>query len=209
VYRSWGKGWYDPRFNQDGKNGPVLIPPAYGLASVPLATYTGDGDVSYWNAYVAVTQMHGQGTFADSRIGVDIHHDPDLVTPKLPALRFYQESLAAPAAPVGSFDAAAATRGRSVFATRARCGTCHQGTTFTDDHLHAPAEVGLESVYASRSATKGYRTTPLRALWQHAPYFHDGSAATLADVVDHYDRLQGLGLAAEEKRDLVEFLKSL
>ena len=64
-------------------------------------------------------------------------------------------------------------------------------------------------MYASRSATKGYRTTPLRALWQHAPYFHDGSAATLADVVDHYDRLQGLGLAADEKRDLVEYLKSL
>jgi cytochrome c peroxidase len=96
-----------------------------------------------------------------------------------------------------------------VFATRAPCATCHHGPTFTDDQLHPPAEVGLESVYASRSATKRYRTTPLRALWQHAPYFHDGSAGTLVDVVDHYDRLQGLGLAADEKRDLVEFLKSL
>jgi len=209
VYQSWGPGRYDPRFNQDGKNDPVRIPPAYGLAGIPLATYTGDGDVSYWNAYVAVTQMHGQGTFADSRLGIDIRHDPDLVTSKLPALRFYQESLAAPTAPVGSFDAAAATRGRSLFSARARCATCHQGTTFTDDQLHSPAEVGLEPVYASRSATKRYRTTPLRALWQHAPYFHDGSAATLTDVVDHYDRLQGLGLTAEEKRDLVEYLKSL
>ena len=209
VYRSWGKGWYDPRFNLDGKNGPVRIPPAYGLAGIPLTTYTGDGDISYWNAYVAVTQMHGQGTFADSRLGIDIRHDPDLVTSKLPALGFYQQSLAAPPAPLGSFDAAAASRGRSVFTTRARCATCHQGTTFTDDQLHMPAEVGVESVYASRSATKRYRTTPLRALWQHAPYFHDGSAATLADVVDHYDRVQGLGLAADEKRDLVEYLKSL
>jgi cytochrome c553 len=209
VYRSWGPGRYDPRFNQDGKNAPVRIPPAYGLAGIPLATYTGDGDISYWNAYVAVTQMHGQGTFADSRLGIDIRHDPDLVTPKLPALRFYQESLAAPVAPLGSFDAAAAARGRSVFASKARCATCHQGTTYTDDQLHLPSEVGLESVYASRSATKRYRTTPLRALWQHAPYFHDGSAATLTDVVEHYDRLQRLGLAADEKRDLVEFLKSL
>ena len=209
LYRSWGPGRYDPRFNQDGKNAPVRIPPAYGLAGVPLATYTGDGDISYWNAYVAVTQMHGQGTFADSRIGIDIRHDPDLVTSKLPALGFYQASLAAPPAPLGSFDAAAAARGRSVFATRARCATCHQGSTFTDDQLHLPAEVGLEALHASRSATKRYRTTPLRALWQHAPYFHDGSAATLADVVDHYDRLQRLGLAADEKRDLVEFLKSL
>jgi hypothetical protein len=209
VYRSWGKGRYDPRFNHDGKNVPVVIPPAYGLAGIPLATYTGDGDISYWNAYVAVTQMHGQGTFADSRLGIDIRHDPDLVTSKLPALGFYQQSLAPPPAPLGSFDAAAAARGRSVFATRARCATCHQGSTFTDDQLHLAAEVGVDPVYASRSATKRYRTTPLRALWQHAPYFHDGSAATLADVVDHYDRLQRLGLAADEKRDLVEFLKSL
>jgi mono/diheme cytochrome c family protein len=179
------------------------------MAGLNSHTYTGWGSVPYWNAYVAVTQMRGQGTFVDSRLGIDIRHDPDLVTPKLPALGFYQASLAAPPAPLGSFDAAAAARGRSVFATRARCATCHQGTTFTDDQLHAPAEVGVDPVYASRSATKRYRTTPLRALWQHAPYFHDGSAATLADVVDHYDRVQRLGLAAEEKRDLVEFLKSL
>ena len=37
--------------------------------------------------------------------------------------------------------------------------------------------------YASRSATKQYRTSPLKGVWQHAPYFHDGSAATLDDVV--------------------------
>src|SRR5205085_9999742 len=120
-----------------------------------------------------------------------------------------QESLCAPPAPLGSFDAAAAARGRSVFATRARCATCHQGTTFTDDQLHLPSEVGLESVYASRTATKRYRTTPLRALWQHAPYFHDGSAATLADVVTHYNTARKLGLTAAQQRDLVEYLKSL
>ena len=54
-----------------------------------------------------------------------------------------------------------------------------------------------------------YRTTPLRALWQHAPYFHDGSAATLADVVERYVTARGLGLTAQEKADLVEYLKSL
>lgn len=54
----------------------------YGLDGVPLATYTGDGTISYWNGYVAVTQMGGQGTFVDPRIGVDVIHEPDLVTPK-------------------------------------------------------------------------------------------------------------------------------
>jgi cytochrome c peroxidase len=63
--------------------------------------------------------------------------------------------------------------------------------------------------YALRSATKMYRTTPLRALWQHPPYFHDGSAATLLDVVEHYDRARDLQLSAAQKQDLVEYLRSL
>jgi cytochrome c peroxidase len=54
-----------------------------------------------------------------------------------------------------------------------------------------------------------YRTTPLRGAWQHAPYFHDGSAATLLDVVERYDTANGLGLTAEQKADLVEYLNSL
>jgi len=53
-----------------------------------------------------------------------------------------------------------------------------------------------------------YRTTPLRALWQHPPYFHDGSAATLRDVVEHYDRFFGLHLSSQQTNDLVEYLKS-
>jgi len=46
-------------------------------------------------------------------------------------------------------------------------------------------------------------------LWQHAPYFHDGSAATLADVVTHYNTVRKLGLTAEQQHDLVEYLKAL
>ena len=68
---------------------------------------------------------------------------------------------------------------------------------------------GTEPEYAARSATGQYRTTPLRALWQHAPYFHDGSAADLTAVVDHYDRRFDLNLTAEQKLDLIEYLKSL
>jgi hypothetical protein len=84
VYNSWGPGKYDPRFNIDGKSTPLTLPPAYGLAQIKNETYTAEGPISYWNAYVAVTQMHGQGNFSDPRLGIDIKHSPDLVGPKLP-----------------------------------------------------------------------------------------------------------------------------
>ena len=129
--------------------------------------------------------------------------------PKLPALRDYQLSLAAPAPPAGSFDAAAAQRGRAVFEGAGRCASCHQGDRRTQEALHAPGETGMDGAYAARRATRRYRTTPLRGLWQHPPYFHDGSARTLAAVVDHYERTLGVRLTAAQKTDLVEYLKSI
>ena len=86
VLKSWRPGKYDARWNRDGKNAPTVIPPAYGLAGVNLCCWTGDGSLPYWNTYVAVTQMHRQGTFVDPRIKADIRQRADLVTPKLPAL---------------------------------------------------------------------------------------------------------------------------
>ena len=210
VYGSWGPGKYDPRYNQDGKNTPLVLPPAYGLAEVKNETYTAEGPISYWNAYVAVTQMGGQGNFSDPELGIDVKHSPDLVTPKLPALRAYQHSLHAPPPPTGSVDAAIAARGRVVFDRT--CSSCHVGGGGTDNNggtMHPAAETGVDGAYAARTRNKAYRTTPLRALWQHAPYFHDGSAATLTDVVAQYNRIRSLGLTAEQQRDLVEFLKSL
>jgi mono/diheme cytochrome c family protein len=209
--QSWGPGFYDPYWNLDGISDPVLIPPAYGLRAVPLETFTGEGPVSYWNAYVAVTQMHGQGTFVNEELGIEIRNSPDLVTPKLPALRQYQFSLEPPTPPAGSFDAGAANRGEAIFSGKANCSTCHSGSSFSDaaTGLHAPAETGMDPAYALRGTTGAYRTTPLRGAWQHPPYFHDGSAATLADVVAHYDTQLGLGLSAQEQADLVEYLKSL
>jgi hypothetical protein len=211
VLQSWGPGRYDPRWNIDGINDPVLIPPAYGLKHVGLETYTGDGPIFYWNAYVAVTQMGGQGIFIDPRIGVSVVRLPDLVTPKLPALFFYQLSLKAPKPPEGSFDVEAAERGEALFEGKAECASCHRGPAFTDAllTLHTAEEVGSDPLYASRSATGLYRTTPLRGAWQHPPYFHDGSAATLADVVTHYNDHFGLGLTTDEQSDLTEYLKSL
>ena len=210
VLRSWPEGTYDPRFNFDGKSTPLVLPPAYGLAQVTNETYTAEGPISYWNAYVAVTQMHGQGNFADPRIGVNIVQQPDLVTPKLAALRAYQHSLPTPRPRRRNHDQEEAKRGQAVFA--ANCASCHVGGHLTDNNsgvLHAPSETGMDSAYAARTSQKRYRTTPLRALWQHPPYFHDGSAQTLEDVVAHYARVRNLRLSDGQKRDLVEYLKSL
>ena len=213
VYESWGPGFYDPRFNIDGKSTPLVIPPAFGLAGVSLETYTGEGPISYWNQYVAVTQMGGKGSFSDPRLGINIvAKGPDLVQPKLAPLRDYQLSLPTPPPPADTFDPDAAARGEDVFNNEGTCATCHIPPLYTDINLgilHDPEETGMDPAYAERTATKKYRTTPLRALWQHPPYFHDGSAATLEDVVEHYDFFLELTLEDDEKADLVEFLKSL
>jgi hypothetical protein len=228
VYRSWKPGFYDPRltaFNgesfvqQNPTTFPVVIPPAYGLRGLEFETFTGDGSISYWNAYVGITQMGGHGDFDDPRIPLTIDQDPpDQVTPKLPALLAYQLSLRAPDPPKGSFNVVAAQRGRHLFNGQARCDACHTPPHFTDvvrgsrrdvPFLHSPSETQMESEYASRSVTGQYRTTPLRGIWQHPPYFHDGSAADLLAVVNHYNQALSLGLSDAQKADLVEYLKSL
>ncbi|MGE5096690.1 MAG: c-type cytochrome [Betaproteobacteria bacterium] len=216
VFNSWGPGKYDPRFNLDNLNGPAVIPPAYGLLGVHKITATGDGDeIKYWNRYVAVTQMGGHGHFEEPRTGVNVTNGTDdQVSSKLDALQAYQLSLPAPTPPAGSFDAAAAQRGQQVFEGQGRCSTCHSGSRFTDanDHLHPVTDSMAEPEspsYAARSATKLYRTAPLRGVWQHAPYFHNGSAKTLDDVVRTYNSRMSLGLTTAQMADLVQYLKSL
>ena len=226
-FRTWGPGKYDPRhhaFNGtsivplNSPSLPIVIPPIYGLEGVGFETFTGDGPISYWNSYVGVGQMGGQGRFSDSRIALFIEQTPDLVTPKLEALLDYQLSLRTPAPPAGSVDRQAAARGRSLFRGQARCSSCHRPPNFTDvrtgptrgtPFLHDPSETGMDPRYANRSATRQYRTTPLRGLLHHPPYFHDGSAQDLPAVVDHYNRRLGLNLSGTEKADLIEYLKSL
>jgi mono/diheme cytochrome c family protein len=226
-FRSWGPGKYDPRHHAfDGQklvplnspSLPIVIPSIYGLRNVGFETVTGDGPISYWNAYVGVGQMGGHGSFDDTRIGLKVTQTPDQVTPKLMPLLEYQLSLKTPEPAKGSFDSAAAKRGEQIFRGEGKCASCHRGSAFTDvmngpsrdmPLLHDPREVGTEAMYATRSATKKYRTTPLRALWQHPPYFHDGSAADLPAVVEHYDRHLKLNMKGDQKKDLVEFLKSL
>jgi len=239
VLNGWGPGKFDAQLFMDGKaakpggalgSSATLIPPAFGLSGVNLHTSTGWGSVTYWNAFVAVLEMHGKGTFLDSRLNDavkypvaaaagfgNVRNDPDLVTSKLPALQFYQLAIQAPAAVAGSFDATAAARGKVLFSGKAKCATCHVPPLFTEPgwNMHTPAEIGLtapnDDFQAKRSPDGRYRTTPLKGLWTHTKggFYHDGRYATLLDVVNHYDTFMVLGLTAPEKSDLVEYLKSL
>jgi hypothetical protein len=233
VLASWGPGRYDAEldkdgkaFRPDGKQAGTLIPPAFGLAGVNLATWTGFGSVTYWNAYVAGTQMHGAATFFDARFN-DKDQYPvsaksgagntrttgDKTTAKLAALHFYQLSMPAPKAPAGSYDKAAFERGKTLFNTAAKCATCHVPPLYTEPgyNLHAPSEIGTDAFQADRSPTHMYRTAPLAGLWTHQKggFYHDGRFATLLDVVNHYDGQFNLSLSSAQKSDLVEYLKGI
>jgi cytochrome c peroxidase len=203
-----------------------VLPAAFGLAGVNLHTYSGWGSVTYWNAYVANTQMHGKGTFFDPRLDDEkrfpvsakhglgnIRNQPDLVTPKLAALHFYQLSIPAPQPPAGSFDETAARRGEAVFNGAAKCATCHVPPLFTEPgwSMHTAEEIGIDDFQSSRSPDQRYRTTPLRGLFtrQKGGFYHDGRFADLDRVVDHYEEALDLKLNERQQRDLVEYLKSL
>jgi hypothetical protein len=233
VLASWGPGKFDAKlsldgkaFQPDGRSAAALLPAAYGLDGVDLATYTGFGSMTYWNAFVANLEMHGQGDFFDARLNnpdqfpvavkagfFNVRHSPDLVTSKLGALHYYQLGLKPPFPPKGSYTLAAARRGKAIFDGKAKCSSCHVPPTFSDpgNNLHKPAEICTDSFDADRSPTHMYRTTPLRGLWARAKggFYHDGRFPTFGAVVDHYNSCFGLNLAAREKSDLVQYLKSV
>jgi hypothetical protein len=235
VLNSWGPGKFDAElildgkaFRPDGKSAATLLPPAYGLAGVNLHTWTGWGSVTHWNAFVSNLEMHGKGTFYDPRLNNplqfpiaasagfwNVRNTTDLITSKLGALHVYQLDIPAPKPPAGSFDAAAAQRGATVFNNQnlAGCARCHVPPLFSEPgwNMHTPAEIGIDDFQANRSPDKHYRTAPLNGLWAHQKggFYHDGRFATLMDVVNHYKTALGISLNAQQTADLIEYLKSL
>src|SRR5215207_1872261 len=233
VFLSWGPGKYDAELNQDGKpfrpdgkSAATVIPAAFGLAGVNLHTYTGWGSVPYWNAYVANTQMYGKGTFFDPRLNdaekypvaarsgfANKRDTPDLITPKLAALHFYQLAIPAPVPLESSFDKQAAARGSAVFTGAAKCATCHVPPLFSEPGwpMHSGQEIGIDDFQSGRSPDRMYRTTPLRGLFTRSKggFYHDGRFPDLQGVVEHYERVLKLSMSDQERSDLVEYLKSL
>ena len=213
-------------FRPDGKTAATLIPPAFGLAGVDLATYTGWGSVTYWNALVANLEMHGRGNFDDDRLDNaqqfpvaaknrfgHVRNRPDLITPKLPALHFYQLALPAPKPPKGSFDAAAARRGRAVFDGKGGCQGCH---------MQPIGHASPAGTWSSRRTSASTPSPPTarrrgdtgRRRWRgSSPAARAASTTTAASrrcsaVVEHYDSCHKLKLSGGEKSDLVQYLRS-
>jgi hypothetical protein len=231
VLSLWGEGKFAAVLFMDGKalrpDGKVaanLIPAAFGLKGIDLTTYTGWGNISYWNSFVATLEMHGKGNFFDLRLNDpakypiavensfwNVVNNPDLVTSKLAALKAYQYSINAPRPAPGSFNQAAAAHGKILFRNKAKCANCHAAPLYADNVLHTANEIGIDDFEALRSPTGKYRTTPLGGLFTRSKggFYHDGRFATLSDVVDHYNNYLSLKLTATEKQQLVEYLKSL
>jgi hypothetical protein len=233
VLNAWGPGKFDAEllldgkgFRPDGRSAATLIPPAFGLAGINLHTWTGWGSIPYWNAFVAILEMHGHGTFFDPRLDNakqfpiaaangfgHVKAKVDLVTPKLPGLQAYELSLRAPRPPKGSFNPVAAARGKRLFDGQAECSTCHVPPIFTEpgENLHPGSQIGIDNFEANRSPTHMYRTAPLAGLWTHQKggFFHDGRFPTLLAVVKHYNKVFHLGLTRAQMNDLVQYLRSI
>jgi mono/diheme cytochrome c family protein len=203
VLHSWGPGKFDAELNLDGKafrpdggSAAVRIPSAFGKAGQNLHTWEGGwGTVTYWNAFVANLEMHGQGNFFDPRLddaakfplaaAARFGHThpyigegvlpvptadtglPDLVTPKLAALHAYQIDLPAPTPPKGSFNRGTAARGAKIFNGQGRCSRCHIGSLGTEPgyNAHKPSEICIDSFQADRGPDGTYVTAPLQALF--------------------------------------------
>ncbi|AUX42767.1 hypothetical protein SOCE26_042010 [Sorangium cellulosum] len=246
VFLSWGPGKFDAQlildgkaFQPDGTSAATLLPNAFDMAGFNEHTWTGNwGSVPYWNSYVAVNLLRGVGNFFDPRFDdagkypiaaafglgrVTVDPEEDRVTPKLPALHFYQLALPSPKPEPGvDFDEEAAERGHDLFTGQARCTRCHNEPLWTDAgrNLHTPEEMRIDPFQANRAPGNSYKTMNLAALFirerglfmrpeNKGRFYHDGRFATLLDVVQSYDERFGLGLTPEQERDLVEYLKSL
>jgi cytochrome c peroxidase len=118
----------------------------------------------------------------------------------------------------------AAKRGFALFTGKASCADCHRGWRFTDDDFHdigtTTNDEGRGREVKDASLNFAFKTPTLRSAALHPPYMHDGSIATLADVVRHYEKggidrpsrsplMQPIRLTEDERRDLVAFMETL
>jgi cytochrome c peroxidase len=122
-------------------------------------------------------------------------------------------------------------RGMELFAGKADCQTCHVSFNFTDENYHnlgvgwdagtkTMADKGRHDVTKADIDTGAFKTPTLRDVALTAPYMHDGSEATLADVIEFYDRggnanpqlstkIKKLNLTEQERKDLESFMLAL
>jgi cytochrome c2 len=216
---SWGPGRLDVTFNneaEDGVNNPAVMEAAFGTKGIKYFNWNGSFESAAERSHFTMDIVgHGNGEFKPpEKWGItnqDLGDGIDLIGPKMPAVVAYLESIDPPAPNPGSFDQARAASGEAIFEGKANCTKCHTPPLFTNNEKVKPEVVGTDPAHANSPVFKDgtYKVPQLRGVWAVAPYFHDGSAKTLMDVVNHYDQQFKLDLSEAEKSDLVEYLKSL
>ena len=125
----------------------------------------------------------------------------------------FNSIIAFPPAPkldlLGRLDPTKATpaelRGESLFVGKAKCSACHAPPYFSDNQMH---DLRVEEFYPGRA--EGWaKTFSLRGIKDSPPYFHDGRLPTLEDSVEFFNLILKLRLAADEKKDLVAYMRTL
>ena len=227
----WGPGRFDVRaLNEldDGVDNPTAFPPLWNFPALQTHGYRlgWDGMFQGSNALASIAEavydliMHGDGSFATSHGAIapalafpprqavqdQFQDNPASVitAEKLLQLQAFIQSLPSPAP--GPFDQAQAAAGKVLFEGKGKCATCHPAAAeFTSAGRYSDITVAAPG----GDLAGGIKVPGLRGLSFTAPYFHDNSAATLAEVVNRFDSRDGLGLTESEKSQLVEYLKSL
>jgi mono/diheme cytochrome c family protein len=156
----------------------------------------------HWNGQFATMSDLVENTMTNLMAGDGLLVDVSTVQP------FIDEIVQAPVLPVT--DAASVARGKALFdASPENCSVCHSGSYFTDDKMHAvlqPMSLTSDDVFPTAN------TPGLHGMFLMAPYFHDGRAATLTDVLTQpyaNEMDHTTGLSASEVADLVAYLNSL
>ena len=228
---------------QGTRNAPAILNRTYGR------TFFWDGRVATLEEQVLQPIQHPKEMGADlptvvQRLRADITYQREFDTifgrpPDVRSLSYalatYVRTILAGASGYDRYEAGDTTalssreqQGLRLFRGRARCTRCHSGSNLTDEDFHntgvfwgrQPYDPGRVVVTSAPEDTGKFKTPTLREIARTPPYMHDGSLATLEDVVDFYtdggrqnpylDReLRPLRLTEDEKAALVAFLRSL
>ena len=213
-----------------------------GLRNAPALINRAWGKSFSWDGRVATLEEQVVRPFADPNemdLAIDLAAARIGVSSALMArsLATYVRSIMSGNAPYDRYvrgDSGAlssqAQLGLRLFRGKGNCTACHSGPIFTDEQFHNTGiawrgsgsflDEGRATVTGRPQDRGAFKTPTLRELERSAPYMHDGSLASLEDVVDYYDRggnahshldpeLRPIGLTAVEKRGVVEFLRSL
>ena len=188
---------------------------AQAIATFERALVTGASPADYYEPYANFVK-----NFRDELKDLDAFKKDDLESYN----QYWSLKRASDAHPI----TASAIRGRELFFGKANCTACHAGANFTDEKYHnigigmdkPKPDLGRYDQTKIEKDKGAFKTPTVRNISQTGPYMHDGSLKTLEEVVEWYDKgghpnpylsdkMKKLNLTAQEKEDLVSYMKAL